>query len=138
MTVVEGALQEKPCMSELDALALARKLADVAYDKKAEDIAILDVRGRHSEIDYFVLATTRASRHAVVTGEEALQFVKHHAGGYPYQLVKGEDWVCGDFGAVVLHVFTRDAREFYDIEHLWADAERVDWQPSVDSREISA
>ena len=124
-------------MSEFDALSLAQRLADVVYDKKAEDITILDVRDRHSEIDFFVLATTRASRHAVVTGEEALAFVKHQATGYPYHLEKGDDWICGDFGAVVLHVFTREAREFYDIEHLWADADRVDWQPST-SREISA
>jgi len=142
--MVQGALagvsplELEHSMSELDALALARSLADVMDQKKAEHVVILDVTGRHSEIDYFVLATARGSRHAAVTGEEALQFVKHQAAGYPYHLEKGEEWICGDFGAVVVHVFTQQAREFYDIEHLWGDADRIDWQPTAESREISA
>jgi ribosome-associated protein len=130
--------EQEHSMSQLDALALARSLADVVYEKKAEHVTILDVSGRHSEIDYFVLATCRGARHAAVTGEEALHFVKRNAKGYPYHLEKGEEWICGDFGSVVVHVFTPQAREFYDLEHLWGDADRVDWQPTTESREISA
>lgn len=125
-------------MSDADGLTLARSLANVAYQKKCEQVVVLDVRGRHSEIDYFVIATARGPRHAAVTGDEALFYVKHQAPGFPYHLERAEHWVCGDFGSVVLHVFTPDARAFYDLEHLWADAEQVAWEPAQETREISA
>jgi ribosome-associated protein len=107
------------------ALALAEALAQIADRKKAEDVVILDLRGRHSLFDYFVVATARGPRLGEVIGDEAMQLarqqqVKRHLEASP-------DWVCGDFGDVVLHVFSPDARRFYDLEHLWADAPRVSW-----------
>ncbi len=116
-------------MATDSALALAQDIARIVDEKKAEDVAILDVSARHSLIDVFVLATARSTKHAQLLGEEALALVKSR-GEQPWHLERSTDWVCGDFGDVVLHVFTPDARDFYDLEHLWADAERVPFAPT--------
>ncbi len=41
---------------------------------------------------------------------------------------KDSEWILGDYGDIVLHIFTEEARELYDLERLWADAKKVDWQ----------
>lgn len=112
-------------MADRQAMELARMLAEIADRKKAEGIVILDVTGRHSLYDLFVIVTATGSRLAQTIGDDAA----HHARTIkvPRHLEKAPDWVCGDFGDVVLHVFTPEARQFYDIEHLWADAPRVSW-----------
>jgi len=114
-------------MSVSPGLALAQSLAQIAYDKKADDVVILDVSGRHSMIDYFVLATANPKL-AQVIGEEALQLAKRQGETFR-QLEAAADWVCADFWDVVLHVFTPEARTYYDLDHLWADAPRVAWVP---------
>lgn len=116
-----------PCM---DGLTLATTLAQIAWDKKGEDLVILDLRERHSLIDYFVIVTARNARHGKVIGEDALARIKQLAPGTPRHLETADDWILGDFTDVVLHVFTEEARVFYDLEHLWADAPRVAWSPS--------
>jgi ribosome-associated protein len=125
--LVEARRQQAKASAE--DLALALELAQLADWKKGEDVVILDLRGRHSEIDYFVIATSQSERHAEVIGNEGLHHMKR-AGISPRHLERAPDWVCGDFGGVVLHVFTEEARKFYDLEQLWADAPRVEWTPS--------
>lgn len=49
----------------------------------------------------------------------------------PWHLERSSDWICGDFGDVVLHVFTEDARGYYDLDHLWEDAPVVEWTPTT-------
>lgn len=110
------------------ARALAESLAQIADKKKAEDIVILDLTGRHSLFDYFVIATVHGERQGQVIGEEAVQLARQQK--LPKHLETAPDWVCGDFGDVVLHVFTPESRRFYDLEHLWADAPRVAWHPA--------
>ncbi|MGE0711823.1 MAG: ribosome silencing factor [Planctomycetota bacterium] len=110
------------------ALELAQTLAQLAESKKGQQIRILDVSALHSLIDCFVLVTAYNARHGLVIGEEALAAVKSR-GLQPWHLERAEDWICGDFGDVVLHVFTEEARGYYDLDHLWADAPEVAWAP---------
>lgn len=116
-------------MATPSAIALAQDLARVADLKKSEAILILDVSAQHSLIDCFVIATARSDKHAKVVGEDALAFVKGK-GQQPWHLEASSEWICGDFGDVVLHVFTPEARDFYALEHLWADAEPIQWTPA--------
>ena len=112
------------------AIDLARRLAQVVTHKKAQEVRILDVSELHSLIECFVLVTALNGRHAQVLGEDALSAVKQ-GGMQPWHLERSDDWICGDFGDVVLHVFTRDARKYYDLDHLWADAPAVEWEPAA-------
>lgn len=116
-------------MATTSALELAQELAKQLDGKKADEISILDVSGKHSEIECFVIVTARADRHAKTLGEDALTFAKRR-GLRGCHLEVASDWICGDFGEVVLHVFTPEARSFYDLEHLWGDAARVPFTPA--------
>ena len=104
-------------------LERARQAAEIASDKRAENVVILDLRGLTMVTDYFVICTStnRVQSRAVV---EALDEVLGHG----HRRVRDGDetaWVLLDYGDVVVHVFSADARAFYRLERLWADAPAV-------------
>ncbi len=112
------------------AAQLARRAAQVAYDARGEAIVILDVSALSSYADYFVLVTAgnRTQLRAIA------QRVEHalEASGAPRLGREGlEDgqWVLEDFGEVILQAFEADARQYYQLEELWADAPRLPWTP---------
>jgi ribosome-associated protein len=103
----------------------AMLVAQAGLDKKAEDVLVLDVRGLTSYADYFVLMTADSDRQAGAIADavderlEAQGATKVGVEGY-----ESGRWILIDFGDVVAHVFNREARGFYDLEGLWADAPR--------------
>lgn len=108
------------------ALAAARVAAAAALDKKAEDVVVLDVRGLAAYADYFVVASGTSDRQVTAIADAVEEKMKK--AGYRTIGVEGYTrghWVLLDFGDVVVHVFYDEARAFYDIEGLWADAARV-------------
>ena len=112
-------------------LDLARELARIADSNKADDVVILDVSEQHSLIDCFVIASARSAKHIATVAEEAVARAKGL--GHRGSLEVADDWVCCDFFDVVLHVFTPQARAYYDFESLWADGKRVAWTPAQES-----
>ncbi|HSP79544.1 MAG TPA: ribosome silencing factor [Myxococcaceae bacterium] len=105
--------------------ALARKIAHLLSDKKALDIVILDVRGMTSYADYFVVASGESDRQVSAMAEHVLVKVKED-GVRPIGTEGTEtgQWVLLDFGEVVAHLFLAEMRAHYDLEGLWADAQR--------------
>jgi ribosome-associated protein len=103
------------------------QIAQSIFDKKGENILVLDVRGISSLTDFFVIAEGGAERHVQALAKtviEKLDDVKMA----PLHL-EGEqvgDWVVVDFGAIVVHLFTNEMREKYDLENLWREAKIVD------------
>ena len=96
-------------------------------DKKGRDLKVLDTAGQTTLAEYFIICSgtsntqVRALADAV---EEALSKAgeePHHIEGH-----RGGLWTLLDYSAVVIHVFTEEGREFYDLERLWSDAEPVD------------
>ncbi|MDP9074217.1 MAG: ribosome silencing factor [Actinomycetota bacterium] len=104
--------------------------ARAASDKKGEDTLILAVAPMLAITDAFVITTGSNDRQVRTIAEEVEERVK--AGGGPSPLhVEGLDdarWVLMDYGDFVVHIFLGEVRRFYDLERLWADAERWDWQ----------
>jgi ribosome-associated protein len=119
-------------MATESTLEIARGLARLADTHKGEDIVILDVTGRHSLIDCFVVVSARNPKHAALIAEEAWTFVKEQGQGRDHR-EPADDWICCDFVDLVLHIFSASAREYYDFESLWADADRIDWEPAPDA-----
>ena len=109
-----------------------RALAAVAAgaDKKAESPVVLDVRGLSGVADYFVLLSAESDRQAAAVADAvddrltAMGAQRLGAEGR-----SGGGWVLLDFGDVVVHVMSPEARGFYDLEGLWADAPRVPVAP---------
>jgi len=115
-------LPGRPDPSRPRALAVAR----AGLDKKAEDVLVLDLRGLTSYADYFVVMTADSERQAGAIADHVDERLK--AEGATKVGVEGYEsgrWILVDYGDVVAHVLSREARAFYDLEGLWADAPRV-------------
>jgi len=116
----------KKDLRELSSQEFAKKLAQVALDKKATDVVILDVHKVSGFTDYFVIMSGRSSRH--VQGLAAAienEVSKKRFNTLTEGLTEGQ-WVLLDLGDVVVHIFYHENRGFYDLENLWHDAPRIE------------
>ncbi len=105
----------------MQAEELLKLVETVLDERKALNVITLDVRGKTSITDYMVLATGTSTRHAKSLCDYVVEKVKENGIqplGMEGQL--GSDWVLVDLGDVVVHVMTGQAREFYQLEKLWA------------------
>ncbi len=108
---------------------LAVACARIADDKKASDIVILDLRKLNGITDYFVICSALNDRQSRAIAEEVAFEMKHKGlRAYGIEGHRGAPWILEDFGDFVLHVFRENHRKFYDLESLWADAPRIDWE----------
>ena len=103
--------------------------AAAADEKKAEDVVALYVREAFGITDYFIIASGQNDRQVrTIIGyiEERLREV----GRRPLRRegVTEAEWALLDYGDFVVHVFLDEVRKFYDLERLWSDAPRVEWE----------
>ena len=110
----------------MEPLKLALLAAKALDNKKALDIKLLHVEDLTILADYFVIASGTSSTHVASLAEE-VDFQLSGAGIMPSRIEGAESrsWVLIDCGAVVVHIFYPEAREYYALERLWADAEPV-------------
>jgi len=111
----------------------ARLCARVVDDFRGRDTLVLDLTSITPVFDYFVITTGTSRRQMHAIAEEVNRVLK--AEGSARQGIEGyanSVWILQDYGDVVLHVFSPEARALYDLEHLWADAPRIDWQRQAD------
>lgn len=105
---------------------MARIAYDALSDKKGEDIKIIDITGVSVLADYFIIANgnSESQVNALVDNvEEQL-----HRAGYHLRQREGRssgNWVLLDFGDVIVHVFDKENRLFYDLERIWKDGKDI-------------
>ena len=102
--------------------------AQAAYDKKAADIVVQEVKKQFVISDYFVIATGANNRQVDAICEAIEEALRKNAGAKPIGR-EGKDemtWVLLDYGDIVVHVFQPDHRAFYRLENIWNDALRID------------
>ncbi len=111
-------------MNAKDLAIQAVKLMDA---KKALDINMIDIREVSTLGDYFVIATGTSNTHVKALADE-LEFRLKEEGAAPTHIegYRSNSWILLDYGEVIIHVFTRESREFYDLDRLWQDGEKVD------------
>jgi ribosome-associated protein len=111
----------------MDPETFAGLVAATALEKKAQDVAILDLRGHIDYADIFVLCTANNPRQVVAIASEVRRFAKQEHSQHPVSVegMKAAHWVLVDYGDVVLHVFDPSSRGFYDLDGLWSDAPRL-------------
>ncbi|MCC6847682.1 MAG: ribosome silencing factor [Deltaproteobacteria bacterium] len=113
-------------MTASDGLTKALQCATAALDKKAIDLVVLDVRGLTSIADYLLICTGRSDRQVQAIGQ-AVDAELRTQGHRPIAvegMTRGQ-WVLMDFNDVIVHVFQKPIREFYDLERLWEHAPEV-------------
>ena len=113
-----------------DGQALAVLAARTASDMKATDVVVLDVGTVLSIAGYFVIAAASNPRQVRAVVDEVEARVKSELGRAPVRTegVREQQWTLIDYGDVVVHVFLESVREFYEIERLYMDAPRIEWE----------
>ncbi|SHI50568.1 ribosome-associated protein [Geosporobacter subterraneus DSM 17957] len=102
---------------------IAMEIGKIADNKKGQDIVILDIRRISSFADYFVIISGTSTRHVKALADEIEDQMK--AKGLDLNHKEGYDtgtWILMDYNAVIVHVFTEEQRNFYNIERVWRDA----------------
>jgi ribosome-associated protein len=111
----------------MDSRKLALRCRELADNKKAEDIVILDVRAVSSVTDYFVIASGTSEPHLRAIVDEIIDKLREDLHLRP-KAVDGTlqtAWIVLDYFDVIVHVMRADVRERYDLETLWGDAPRL-------------
>jgi ribosome-associated protein len=113
-------------MEELGIKDIAVIAAEAADDKKAENIDILKVEGLTVIADYFVICSANSDKQVKAVAR-AIEEKLSEYGIEPRRIAGMNDarWVLIDYADVIVHVFHKREREYYDLERLWADAEKI-------------
>ncbi len=113
-------IKNKPKSSDSD--LNSKRISELMVDKKALDIQIIDVRDITTLTDFFVICTSESEPQTRAIADHINRTMKTegnsswHTEGYEYL-----DWVLVDFVNIVVHIFSKKSREYYDFERLWAD-----------------
>lgn len=125
-TAVIEIVGEATSFEELDKEA---KLAlRCAGDKKAFDIIVLDLREIASFAEFFIIASGANARQAQAISDEIEEQLKKQLKARPVRIegYRAAEWILLDYGDFIVHIFEKNAREFYDLARLWRDAKRVE------------
>ena len=104
----------------MENLDIAKAAAEALENKKGEDVKILDIRELSDFADYFVLATGN-NRNQIDAMEEAVGEALNKVGANHRNTEGNRDsnWILMDYGDVIIHIFDKESRSFYDLERIW-------------------
>jgi ribosome-associated protein len=107
-----------------DSAALAERIAQVAADRKAVDVRVLDLRGVVGYTDFFVVCSGNTERQTKAIHDAVYQELKHSERLLPTRAEGQREarWILLDYLDCVIHIFTPEAREYYRLEQLWGEA----------------
>lgn len=125
LEVATQVAEEEKTPEEIE--ANARKMAQALYNKKARDIELLCINKQTVLADYFVIAHGTSNTQVKALADE----VVYEMGLLGVECLRSEGyetatWILLDFGSVIVHVFQKDARDYFKLEKLWADAEKLE------------
>ena len=123
----------------MEAKQLAAAIAASLDKHKAEDLRVIGIGELSVIADYFVIATGTSTTHVAALADEAdFQLGRQGVNVLRTEGHEGKRWILLDYGSVIVHVFTKEAHYFYDLEHLWADGEPMpanEWMKPADATE---
>lgn len=115
----------------MEQLQLVKKIAKVLDDKKAVDIKAIEISELTIVADYFVIANGTSNTHVKSLANE-VEYELSQLGIEPNHIEgRATGWILLDYGSVVVHIFLADSREYYNLEHLWADAQELDLSDTI-------
>ena len=131
MDINKENLQEKtaqvPDLANAPALDIAMEMVKILDSKKAGDIRLLHVEEKTVLTEYFVLCTGNSSTQVKSLADELeYQMERRNFPPVAEEGFDGATWVVTDFGPVIVHIFNRETRMFYNLEKLWSDSKEVD------------
>lgn len=120
---------EKKFIDKEKAKEITLKAAKILDDKKLEEIKILDLEDITSLSDFFILATASSSPQ-MKAGADAIYKELKEEGILPYSENENTSeslWHLSDYGFLVIHIFTKEGREYYDLDKLWLEAKEIEF-----------
>ncbi len=112
--------------AERSSLDLARRIVELAEDKKAADIVLLDLAGLTTVADYFVIASGGSDRQLDAIADGIIAGLRDEkVKPFGREGTAASHWVLVDYGGVIVHVFTPPERDFYQLERHWSEAKTV-------------
>jgi ribosome-associated protein len=108
--------------------------ADAIFAKKGMDIVLLDVEDLFVLTDVFVITTGTSRTHVQSLGDHVEEKLRENRDLKPLRSEgrSEAEWILLDYGDIIVHLFQGGAREFYGLERLWADSERIGWvEPAI-------
>ena len=123
--------KELPSLKDAGGEELARAIYEILDSKKARDIKVLRVHDQTVITDYFVLCTGNSTTQVKSLGDE-VEYRLGLRGRDPihYEGRGNGSWLVVDYASVILHVFSRESRDFYQLEKLYGDAEAIEIESS--------
>jgi len=118
---------DKQNISAASIKEMAGKAILALEDKKAEDIRVIDISQVSVIADYFIIANGNNNSQVQAMADEVEE--RLHRAGYPLKQKEGYDhanWVLLDFGDIIVHIFDKENRLFYDLERIWRDGMLID------------
>ena len=116
--------------SDVSSKVFAIEIARIADDKKADEVLVLNVGEVLGITEYFVLSGASNPRLVGAIADEVTSQMRERYGRSPIRTegIREQMWVLVDYGDVVVHVFAEETRRFYEIERLYKDVPKVEWQ----------
>lgn len=111
-------------------LASLQWIVDALDDKRAKDIVALDLSALTASVDAFVIATAESQPQLQALEEAVRDRLKEHGERPRGVEAPSSRWVLLDYGGIIVHLMSPEARDFYDLEGLWADAEPIEVTPT--------
>ena len=101
---------------------ISKEIVENLEDSKAKDIINIDLKNKSDMCENIIIANGTSNRHAISIAEKLIQFLKHDK--KEHYRVEGTDegkWVLIDTNSTIIHIFTPETREYYNLEELWAE-----------------
>ena len=119
----------------MNELELTREIVKVLDRKKATDIKALRINELSIVADYFVIASGTSNTHVKALADE-VEYELSQKGIEPSHIEgRATGWILLDYSSVIVHVFTGESREYYNLERLWSDAAQIDISDITDNRD---
>ncbi|HPW66155.1 MAG TPA: ribosome silencing factor [Salinivirgaceae bacterium] len=112
---------------------LLEAIVAAMQEKKAKRVVTVDMTKLEAPCQYFVICEGDSDKHVSSIAMEVKDYVHEHVDEKPFAIdgFENAEWIAMDYGLIIVHVFRRETRAFYDIEHLWEDAEIKEYEDVV-------
>ena len=120
--ILNNETQKKPSLIGATPLQLAEAIAEILDDHRAKDIKIVELKEKTDIAEYFVLANGTSSTHVkALAGEVEFKMEERDIKAEAVEGRGNNSWIVLDYSHVIVHVFSREAREFYDLDRLYGN-----------------
>ena len=111
----------------METLGLVKKAVAALEDKKAEDVTVIDISGVSTIADYFIIANA-SNQNQLTAMQDAVDEAMYKEGVHAKQIEgnRSSTWILMDYQDIIVHLFSKEDRLFYDLERIWRDGKVID------------